>query len=680
MNSSIKARAKGSWSVLLLVAESVFGFVWWSTFVEFLSTLWFFPLEKMDFSGWEAFLAAYILVVLVGIGALRKLLLAHSSKVRLVALLTALFAFYPWDVKKPPFPISFFPEANAARMAMVATGVTVDLLVSLSLWWSSQPDRRERASWGYFIGLLVLLIVRLDFTTVNPFTLWKGPIVFAAAALAWASYTLNSEVTTITYDLSTFTKWHEDSLREPHATPMSVGVGLGAQLFITHLLFTTHGVAARYLDIEPFPLGIFVVLSFFLGAFFASKPELVSSRRWFLTTAGFGTLLFLVGEYGDGHFLSYLGFFGVLLLGTYLASTWPRVASNFALTSRPGRAAGWFVFVYLVFTFWAVWVVAFKFIPWYLGSGVLKERNRNMVALAVALASLANVNWSNKSKPSDSDSKTRRATKSGATIRKEVTLVLVVVFVFMFVPATIHRFSTAPRNITPADSTPGKPSIINGMIWNIHFGYDNFGRNNFYGVAEAIRQRKINVLGILESDTTRPITANIDVVEFLAHHLNMYSDFGPSTAKNTWGCGLLSSYPIESLERIVLPSPEGELACLIDAVIRVDGEPVSVLVTHFGNTEDVLDRKLQTEGLAEAARKTPHPAIVLSYITDKPHSENYKHILNVGGLKDTTDDLRRYCEYIFYKGLELVNFYRYAGDTLSDTEAQVGSWKLIPKK
>jgi len=196
-------------------------------------------------------------------------------------------------------------------------------------------------------------------------------------------------------------------------------------------------------------------------------------------------------------------------------------------------------------------------------------------------------------------------------------------------------------------------------------------------VAEAIKARQINVLGILESDTTRPITANFDFVEFLAESLNMYSDFGPSTAKNTWGCGLLTSYPIVSLKRIVLPSPEGELACLIDAVIRVDGKPVSVLVTHFGNTEDVLDRQLQTEGLAEAARNTTYPAIVLSYITDKPHSANYNHIIKVGGLTDTTDDLKRYCEYVFYKGLELLQFYRWTGDRLSDTEAQVGSWKLI---
>jgi hypothetical protein len=97
-------------------------------------------------------LAMFMIVVLVGVASLRNLFLVHTSKVRLVALLVAISAFYPWDTRNPPFPVSLFPEANAARMAFVSTGVTVDLLVSMSLWWSSQPDRRERASWGYFIG------------------------------------------------------------------------------------------------------------------------------------------------------------------------------------------------------------------------------------------------------------------------------------------------------------------------------------------------------------------------------------------------------------------------------------------------------------------------------------------------------------------------------------------------
>jgi len=290
--------------------------------------------------------------------------------------------------------------------------------------------------------------------------------------------------------------------------------------------------------------------------------------------------------------------------------------------------------------------------------------------VGILLASLGNVPWTKKGKVNDSDSKNRRAAK-GSSPRKEIALVLGALFVFGLVPATIHRLALAPRNVAPSNAVAGQPSVINGMIWNIHFGYDNWGRNNFYGVAEAIRERNINVLGLLESDTTRPIMANIDIVEFLAESLNMYSDYGPSTAKNTWGCALLTSYPIASLKRIVLPSPEGELACLIDAVIIVDGEPVTVLVTHFGNTEDVLDRQLQTEGLANAARNATS-AIALSYITDRPHSENYNHILTVGGLTDTTDDLKRYCEYIFYKGLDMISFYRWNGGTLSDTEAQVG--------
>lgn len=40
---------------------------------------------------------------------------------------------------------------------------------------------------------------------------------------------------------------------------------------------------------------------------------------------------------------------------------------------------------------------------------------------------------------------------------------------------------------------------------------------------------------------------------------------------------------------VILPSPQGELACLIDADLEVNGTLVNVLVTHFGNTEDEID-------------------------------------------------------------------------------------------
>jgi len=256
-----------------------------------------------------------------------------------------------------------------------------------------------------------------------------------------------------------------------------------------------------------------------------------------------------------------------------------------------------------------------------------------------------------------------------------VIIALAIIVITLFVPATLHRIARIPSNISPYEYHDKPTTRINGMIWNIHFGYDNFGRNNFEDVAVAIKERKMNVIGLLESDLTRIITGCRDFLEYLEVELNMYSDFGPSTAKSTWGCGLLSAFPIESAAHIILPSPDGELACLIDALIRVDGKLVNVLVTHFGNTEDAFDRQLQTTAMANIVRNQTNPIIVLSYITAKPYSKNYLELIE-SGLIDTTDDINRYCQYIFYKGLKLLSFERWSGETISDTEAQYATFVL----
>ena len=39
-----------------------------------------------------------------------------------------------------------------------------------------------------------------------------------------------------------------------------------------------------------------------------------------------------------------------------------------------------------------------------------------------------------------------------------------------------------------------------------------------------------------------------------------YVDLGPSPHKNTWGCALISKFPILRSSHHLLPSPRGELA------------------------------------------------------------------------------------------------------------------------
>jgi hypothetical protein len=52
----------------------------------------------------------------------------------------------------------------------------------------------------------------------------------------------------------------------------------------------------------------------------------------------------------------------------------------------------------------------------------------------------------------------------------------------------------------------------------------------------------------------------------------------------------LSHISIVRSSRVTLPSPEGEVACLIDATLDVYGTKVDVIVTHFGNSEHTVDR------------------------------------------------------------------------------------------
>lgn len=59
-------------------------------------------------------------------------------------------------------------------------------------------------------------------------------------------------------------------------------------------------------------------------------------------------------------------------------------------------------------------------------------------------------------------------------------------------------------------------------------------------------------------------------------------DIGPGPNAHTWGAVLLSKFPIISTKHHLLPSPHGELAPAIEAVLDVYGTEVLVVVAHNG--------------------------------------------------------------------------------------------------
>eukprot|EP00662_Eupelagonemidae_sp_cell21_P034009 gene34009-52851_t len=166
------------------------------------------------------------------------------------------------------------------------------------------------------------------------------------------------------------------------------------------------------------------------------------------------------------------------------------------------------------------------------------------------------------------------------------------------------------------DRALARPRLRAG-IWTIHYGYDERGNDNYDGLVSLLNRTETNVIGLLETDISRIVTANRDFVEYAATRLGMHSDYGSPTLDSTFGCAVLSKFPFVSVTRYVLPSPQGELSCLIHAVIDVrEGRRVNVVVAHFGNTEHVLDRQLQSRTIvnnvtgwvdtAKALRALPH--------------------------------------------------------------------------
>lgn len=255
-------------------------------------------------------------------------------------------------------------------------------------------------------------------------------------------------------------------------------------------------------------------------------------------------------------------------------------------------------------------------------------------------------------------------------------LVLVLVAICVTGPAVYYRSQTYQKWTGP----PGVPkTYVRGMAWAVRFGYDNLGWTNFKDVENYILNVGANVVGLVETDITRPFNGNRDLVEYLENQLSMYSDYGPGTLNETWGCALFSVFPIIRADHEKLPSPEGENACLIDATLDVNGEHVDVIVVHVGNTEHVLDRKLQAEDMekrAKSKKKEGKKTIWLGYLTDKPNGPNYNKITTAGFQDVSPQESQRYCIYLFQMGLRVSDFKRIDVGDVTDTEIQVANFHL----
>eukprot|EP01121_Diplochlamys_sp_Union-15-3_P004478 TRINITY_DN14671_c0_g1_i1.p1 TRINITY_DN14671_c0_g1~~TRINITY_DN14671_c0_g1_i1.p1 ORF type:complete len:569 (-),score=54.17 TRINITY_DN14671_c0_g1_i1:70-1776(-) len=567
----------------------------------------------MGLTGWEATALFFFTPSLLSFSSIRKLVLRYKG-ITIGLGLCGFLAFYSVDL--------------AVRVIVFSLFLNFTLLAHSILMWDSRT--REFEAWGLVIGLIALVGQRFGF--YSRYLIWyNGTLNTLGVILGLgAAYIISRDISN---EVQKATRGVFYSLK--------TGIGLGSIIFMIQTVASSYGVIPRHIDLPPFPYGFISVFGLIFGLLISQTKFVRSYLWWIIGTVSFIALVTLPNS---------IAIFFSSVLHSYLLSVLPNSIET-ASTCNPGVVFGLAFFFTVFGNIALIWAVAYCFVP-ILGP----EMRERSIEVMVSFIVLCVLGYSND-RPRHNISK------------KQIIAALIIVILIVYCPSAYHRYARHGKYV---NNNPGK---ISGMMWAIHFGYDNFGQDSFELIAQSIRNTGANVVGLVETDVARPCMGNRDVIEWLEEELQMYSDYGPSTLNHTWGCALLSAYPIVRVTRENLPSPEGEIACLIDATLDVDGTEVDVIVVHFGNHEHKLDRQLQAADTRERVAHKTNPILWLGYLTAPPGSETYKMVTSTG-LKDTTNDPKRWCLYILYKDLKKLNFRRIdTGDT-SDTEIQAAEFTL----
>lgn len=637
---------------LLDAAADVYtGYIFWTILTSLGALVWYFPLWHMGISGYEVMVMSTVSPFLLGIGPLRRLIIANIRYVHLLSL-SGVLAYL---VVRPDY-----------RLFAVGFGVWTSCLAWTATFYAerSQPAKLEGRIAAFGLGLVLSTISKFAFQTNNP--VW--PIVHGENG-GWNKTGILLAILAM-WRTSRTRLGNPDAVsgsKTPSGSSVLAGFGLAGLFFGMHsllsdsstmILWVWEGYPVRGPLAVPHGAVTIAAMSFglLIGLYY---PGMAGS--WTFYGIGATGAAVLTG------FSHWTGYYGGLALATYLMAVSPVLIKS-AVLHPPGRTffLGFFLYNFLVLAH--VWVVAYAFVP---GGPVMREHTdwvmtATMLFIGAGVFSATASNGSRaKSPPPNPAARKLRS-----------------YFVYVLLGLQLLSASVAYLRFPLYDYTPyhGPEKSITAGIWTIHFSLDNEMWTSERRMESLIREMELDVVGLLESDLQRIIMGNRDTTQYLAEELGMWVDYGPGPNKHTWGCALLSKFPIVNSTHHLLPSPVGELAPAIHATVDAYGTLVDVFVFHSGQEEDPEDRRLQSLYLSDLMKNSPRPSILLSYLVTKPKEGNYNtYVGEMSGMKDIdSSDWDRWCEYILYKGLRRTGYARVSRGTITDTELQVSEYAIPP--
>ncbi|XP_051889368.1 PGAP2-interacting protein-like isoform X2 [Pristis pectinata] len=613
-----------------LLLEVFLGYISLSLYHGLAPMLWYFPLQVLEITGYEIFAAAYGIPLILNITTVWKL--ANNKYVLALLRLITLASIASYQASGP-----------LTRLVTLALGVSSALLVQAVTWWSGNNQQRLCRFWGFILGHILQLVLRIWCTSLNP--LWTCNM-FNSFTLALGT------IVTLERICSDFQKipQMEEEMKSPvekialdnqHNWLVS-GAAFGSLHFLMHWIFGEVSLVSRWAvsghpnaGPDPNPYGGVILVALAIGVMLSFWASVDNIAFWLIGVASAICLFYLrrEGAFAAG-----------TVLAVYAMSLWPNVIERLVSSGGPGKALGTAMLVYLLEILSTVWCTAYNFVP---GGAITREKTMVVLGTLMHLIGLG-LFFGQRPKLFSTENRNVALFKLLAKYVKQ----LLWLFVGVGLLGLGQRFTSYQKKLLNPALIPSVKRDFSAMIWSYRFGYDNQGWPSLERSAELIEQTGVDLITILESDASKPFLGNNDLTMWLGEKLGFYTDFGPSTKDHTWGIMVLSRYPIVQSKHHLLPSPQGEIAPAISMTVNISGNLVDLVVAHFGNDQDDLDRKLQAEYISNILKEIPYPLVFLGYITSAPGSRDYQQLQNIGNVKDIDEsDSHRWCEYIMYRGL-----------------------------
>ncbi|KAI0663719.1 Frag1/DRAM/Sfk1 family-domain-containing protein [Cubamyces menziesii] len=664
--SPLHTRARPTFA---FISDVYLSYIFWSVYTSLAPTLFYFSVWELGISGQELALLSMVSPVFLGIGPFRAWAKTQGGRATLHVLTLVGVAAYV--VPSPLGRLLLVSFASAAASIRAA----VD-------WLAVEGDEVAYQAVVAGLGFLVSSLSKHANHSNNP--VW--PFIdersggYNKTGLALALLAIYEFATRPTSAPSTTTTKPADTAEPaPQRHWLPASLALGSFLFTLHSLlsdpttliawsWTGYPIKGPVPSVHGSLTHVAQALGLALAAFLSRSPcAALAHPLWLALGASSAYVMYTYKDWA--------GYAGGLGVAFFLMSVWPSVWARAAEAGR-GRVARTAATAWLVvclFDVASTFTVAYAFVP---GGEYFRERTDLVLAAQFALIALA-FDW-RLPRFSSSSSTTRPSLPRAAHYKTQYTLAVLTALSLL---ATLWHASW-PRIVPRPHREAAR--IVRAGIWTVHFGIDNEGRDSQRRMRDLIKDMELDVVGLLETDLHRVVFGNRDLTRVIAEELGYYVDIGPGPNQHTWGAVLLSKFPIIKSTHHLLPSPDGELAPAIEAILDMYGTEVKVVVSHNGQEETPLDRELQSRELARIMSESyPDPVIFLGYVVTKPFAPRpapYDFMTSDGRVHDIDgEDYDRWCEYIFYRGLYRTAYARVSRSTITDTELQIGQFVVPPR-